>query len=53
MRQVQAMRQDQAASGLTFPIGLRCTSLADLVGEPALEPALTRALGKGFAKARS
>jgi hypothetical protein len=53
MRQGQAMRQNGAASGLTFPIKLRCTSLADLIGEPELEVALTRALGKGFAKARS
>ena len=52
MRQVQAIRQDQTAGGLTFPITLRCTSLADLVSEPELEVALTRALGKGFAKAR-
>jgi hypothetical protein len=53
MRQVQATKRDQAANGLTFPIRLRCTSLADLVGEPELESALTRALGKSFAKARS
>lgn len=53
MQQVQAMRQDRAVSGLTFPIKLRCISLADLVAEPALEAALTRILGKGFAKARS
>jgi hypothetical protein len=53
MRQVQARKRDQAAGGLTFPIRLRCTSLADLAGEPELESALTRALGKSFAKARS
>jgi hypothetical protein len=53
MRQEQASKRDQAAGGLTFPIRLRCTSLADLVGEPELESALIRALGKSFAKARS
>lgn len=51
MQQVQAMRQDRAACGLTFPITIRCTSLADLVAELGLEAALARVPGKGFAKA--
>jgi hypothetical protein len=38
---------------LTFPIKLRCTSLADLLTEPGLEAALTRTLCKAFARARS
>jgi Bacterial toxin 4 len=38
---------------LTFPIKLCCTSLADLVGEPELEIALTRALGRAFAKVQA
>jgi hypothetical protein len=36
---------------LTFPIKLRCTSPEDLCNEPGLEAALTRALGRAFAKA--
>jgi hypothetical protein len=47
------MRQDRAAGGLTFPIKLRCSSVADLISEPGLEVALTRALRKAFARAQS
>jgi hypothetical protein len=38
--------------GLTFPIKLRCTSVADLLSEPGLEAGLARALGRAFARAR-
>src|SRR5262252_1013420 len=37
---------------LTFPIKLRCTSVEDLCSEPGLEAALTRTIGRAFAKAR-
>jgi hypothetical protein len=38
--------------GLTFPIKLRCASPADLLSVPGLEAALSRALGRAFARAR-
>jgi hypothetical protein len=39
--------------GLTFPIKLRCRSVADLMADGGLEPALARALGRAFARARA
>ena len=38
---------------LTFPIKLRCTSVEAVLAEPGLEAALTRVLGRAFAKAQS
>ena len=43
----------QPSGGLTFPIKLRCASAADLMSEPGLEAALSRALGRAFARARA
>lgn len=39
--------------GLTFPIKLRCGTVADLCAEPGLEDALARALGRAFATAQA
>ena len=47
------MGQENRAGGLTFPIKLRCSAASDLCTEPGLEDALTRALGRAFARARS
>ena len=43
----------QQPNGLTFPIRLRCASPAELVSDPRLEAALSRALGRAFARART
>jgi hypothetical protein len=40
------------AGALYFPIRLRCTAVADLIGSAGLEAALARALGRCFAHAR-
>jgi len=39
--------------GLTFPVKLRCGTVADLCAEPGLEDALARALGRAFATAQA
>ena len=52
----QAESQDDGVTsgwGLTFPIKLRCGTVADLCAEPGLEDALTRALGRAFATAQT
>jgi hypothetical protein len=38
---------------LYFPIRLRCADVSDLLGSAGLEDAIARALGRGFARARS
>ena len=48
-----AQERKSGPKGLTFPIKLRCTSVADLLSEPGLEAGLARALGRAFAHARS
>jgi hypothetical protein len=55
MRAAEENPKDREAGsrGLTFPIKLRCTSVADLLSEPGLEAGLARALGRAFARARS
>ena len=54
MRQITQQREARTATtGLTFPIKLRCASSADLCAEPGLEVALTRALARAFARART
>ena len=47
------MRGEHAGSCITFPIKLRCSSPADLLSEPELEAAITRALGRAFARLRT
>jgi hypothetical protein len=39
--------------GLYFPIKLRCADLSGLSANPALESAISRALGRSFARARA
>lgn len=55
MSAVERHMQDRKpeAGGLTFPIKLRCRSISDLMAERGLEPALARALGRAFARARA
>ena len=54
MRQITQHREARTATtGLTFPIKLRCASIADLCAEPGLEVALTRALARAFGRART
>lgn len=42
-----------ASRALHFPIRLRCSDTSDLLSSAAFEEALARALGRGFARARS
>ncbi len=54
LRQVMQQQKSAATLGaLTFPIKLRCAAVADLVTEPGLEAALSRALGRCFESART
>jgi hypothetical protein len=51
--QPYAADREPGPKGLSFPIKLRCTSVADLMSEPSLEAGLARALGRAFAHARA
>jgi hypothetical protein len=42
-----------ARGGLYFPIKLRCADLSGLSANPSLESAISRALGRSFARARA